>query len=318
MASPALLITGGTGFLGRHLGQALKSRYSVVLGGRNHDQNREAAEFTGCPVRAFDVASIEAVRDAVSEVRPEIVIHAAASKYVDVAERQPMECMDVNVIGSQNVARVAIEKGVRTVIGISTDKAAPPVANTYGLTKALMERLYCALDGKSDTRFACVRFGNLPWSTGSVFPLWKRMHSESGIIGSTGPGMTRLFTPVGDAVQLVATVLERIDELHGTVVTRVMKSARIRDILDVWVKHLGGSWRPIEGRPGERSHEALIGETETGFTEIRRLARVPHLVLSFNKPASEPLRAPLSSADAERFTESELLDLITRPPAGVC
>jgi UDP-N-acetylglucosamine 4,6-dehydratase/5-epimerase len=316
MSNPTILITGGTGFLGRHLGRALRARYSVVLGGRNHDQNRVAQEFTGCPVLAFDVANIEAVRDAMAEVRPAIVIHAAASKYVDIAERQPMECLDVNVSGSQNVARVAIEKGVGVVVGISTDKSAAPVANTYGLTKALMERLFCAMDGKSDTRFVCVRFGNLPWSTGSVFPIWKRMHAETGVIGSTGPKMTRYFSPVDDAVQLVTTALARTEELHGKVLSREMKSARIRDILDVWVKHLGGRWTPIEGRAGERSHESLIGETEVQSTTAVRFDGVRHYVINFNKHVANPLPAPLSSADAERFTEAELLDLIANPPAG--
>jgi UDP-N-acetylglucosamine 4,6-dehydratase/5-epimerase len=316
MAKPSILITGGTGFLGRHLGRALRAKYAVVLGGRNHDQNRLAHEFTGCPVLALDVANIEAVRDAVAEVRPDILIHAAASKYVDIAERQPMECLDVNVTGSQNVARVAVEKGVGVVLGISTDKSAPPVANTYGLTKALMERLFCAMDGKADTAFACVRFGNLPWSTGSVFPIWKRMHAETGMIGSTGPNMTRLFTPVDEAVELVTTALRRIDELHGRVLTRAMKSARIRDILDVWVKHLGGHWKPIEGRPGERLHESLIGEGEFRCTSTVEYDGIEHYVLAFNTPASDPLPAPLTSADAARFSDLELLDLITRPPAG--
>ena len=316
MSKPTILITGGTGFLGRHLGRALNAKYAVVLGGRNHDQNRVAQEFTGCPVIALDVANIEAVRDAVAQVRPAILIHAAASKYVDIAERQPMECLDVNVTGSQNVARVAVEKAVAVVLGISTDKSAPPVANTYGLTKALMERLFCAMDGKADTRFACVRFGNLPWSTGSVFPIWKRMHAETGVIGSTGPNMTRLFTPVDEAVELVTTALRRIDELHGRVLTRAMKSARIRDILDVWVKHLGGQWKPIEGRPGERLHESLIGETEFRCTTAVQYDGVQHYVLTFNRPAADPLSTPLTSADAARFTEKELLDLITRPPAG--
>jgi FlaA1/EpsC-like NDP-sugar epimerase len=316
MSRSTLLITGGTGFLGRHLGRALKEKYSVVLAGRNLDQNRMAREFSGCPTLPLDVARIESVRDVLAEARPAAVIHAAASKYVDTAERQPLECLDVNVTGSQNVARVAIEQGVGIVLGVSTDKAAPPVANTYGLTKALMERLYCAMDGKTATRFVCIRFGNLPWSTGSVFPIWKRMQAESGVIGSTGPDMTRLFTPVGEAIGLVTTALERIDELHGKVLTRRMKAARIRDILDVWVKHLGGRWQPIEGRPGDRPFEHLIGEPEAPYTSALQVDGVRHYVLTFNQPSSDPLPGPLSSANAEPFTEMELLDMISNPPAG--
>lgn len=318
MAQSTILITGGTGFLGRHLGRALKSGGSVVLAGRNHDQGRSAQAFSGCRAVPLDVANLESVRDVVAEVRPNVVIHAAASKYVDISERNPMECLDVNVTGSQNVARVAIDRGVQIVVGISTDKSAPPISNTYGLTKALMERLFCAMDGKTDTRFVCVRFGNMPWSTGSVFPIWKRMHAESGVIGSTGPDMTRLFTPVGEAVKIVATAIDRVDELHGMVLSREMKSARIRDILEVWVKHFGGRWQPIEGRPGERQHEYLIGETEARYTSEVRFDGVTHYATAFDKPTARPLPGPLSSADAVPFSKAELLDLITNPPAGVC
>src|SRR3982751_130954 len=141
----SVLVTGGTGFLGRHLGLALKDDYAVVLAGRNNSLNRSAQHSTGCAVLPLDVTNIESVRDVFVEVKPQIVIHAAATKYVDLSERYPMECLDVNVLGSQNIARVSVEKGVETVVGMSTDKSAPPVSNTYGLTKALMERLFCAM-----------------------------------------------------------------------------------------------------------------------------------------------------------------------------
>jgi FlaA1/EpsC-like NDP-sugar epimerase len=104
-----------------------------------------------------------------------------------------MECIDINVIGSQNMARIAMEKGVKKFIAVSTDKAAPPVGNIYGHSKAIMERMYCSLDKKGDTRFVCTRFGNIAWSTGSVFPIWQRMVKENGIIESTGPEQRRFF-----------------------------------------------------------------------------------------------------------------------------
>src|SRR5437773_10354304 len=128
-----ILVTGGTGFLGKRLGMALRDKSNVVLTGRNNKQNMLAQSFAGCQVLPMDVSNIESVRDVFTEVKPDVVIHAAATKFVDLAERQPMECVDVNVVGSQNVARVAVEKGVQKVVGISTDKASPPVRNTYGL-----------------------------------------------------------------------------------------------------------------------------------------------------------------------------------------
>src|SRR5437660_5759929 len=138
-----ILITGGTGFLGKRIGMKLSADHNVVLTGRNNKFNTDAQQFTGCLTLPMDVTNIESIRDVFSEVRPDVVIHAAATKYVDLSERQPMECIDVNVFGSQNLARVCVKKNVATVIGMSTDKSAPPVGNTYGLTKALMERVFC-------------------------------------------------------------------------------------------------------------------------------------------------------------------------------
>src|SRR5687767_9034959 len=130
-----VLITGGTGFLGRHLGRTLRGDYDVVLGARNNKLNALAQEVTGARVLPLDVTSIESVRDVFVETRPHIVIHAAATKFVDLAEKLPLECVDVNVLGSQNVARVALDRGTEVVIGVSTDKAAPPIRNTYGMSK---------------------------------------------------------------------------------------------------------------------------------------------------------------------------------------
>ena len=305
-----LLITGGTGFLGRRLAASLGQRYQVFLTGRNNKQNMLAYEETGCPVLPMDVSSIESVRDAFAEVRPAVVVHAAATKFVDLAERQPMECVDVNVVGSQNVARVAIQHNAKTVIGISTDKASPPIRNTYGLSKALMERMFCALDAKTGTRFACVRYGNVAWSTGSVLPVWKRMHEQSGVIGTTGPHMRRFFFTVGEAVALVVAALDRIDSVRGRVLARQMKSAVIGDLLEVWTTTKGGRWEPIDGRPGEREDEFLIGELELSHTETLTIDGIPHYLISFNELSSRAPSSPLSSATTERLTEEEMLGLI--------
>lgn len=308
-----ILVTGGTGFLGRNLGLALKDRYDVVLTGRNNKQNMHAGEVTGCAVLPMDVANIEAVRDTFIEVKPDVVIHAAATKFVDLAEKQPMECVDVNVTGSQNIARVSIEKGVESVLGISTDKAAPPVRNTYGLSKALMERVFCAMDGKSDTKFACVRYGNVAWSTGSVLPIWKKMFEDTGVIRSTGPEMRRFFFTVDDAVKLVTTALENIETIRGGVLSRYMKAAQIEDLLDVWTSQKGGRWERMEGRPGERDDEFLIGDIELPYTEEMMFDDVKHYFITFNKKVASPLAEGLSSANTERLTEAEMIALIDSP-----
>ncbi len=309
-----ILITGGTGFLGTRLALALRDDYNVILGARDNKRNFQAKEMTGCEVIPLDVTNIESVRDVVVSTRPDIIVHAAATKFVDLAELQPMECVDVNVTGSQNVARVAADKGVRTVIGISTDKAAPPVRNTYGLSKAMMERVFCAMNGKSDARFLCVRYGNVAWSTGSVLPIWKRMHETTGVIGTTGPEMRRFFFTVNEAVALVLTALERAADLQGKVLSRSMKAGKIADVLRVWIENFGGRWEHIAGRPGERNDEYLIGDQEVDYTTEIDVGGIPHYVISFNERVKNPIPGHLSSANAVPLTDAEILKLISATP----
>ena len=309
-----ILITGGTGFLGKRLAVELAKDYEILLAGRNNKQNLLAKKFTNCAVVPMDVSNIESVRDIFSEFKPDIVIHAAATKFVDLAEKYPMECVDVNVLGSQNVARVAIAEDVETVIGISTDKASPPVRNIYGLSKSLMERMYCSLDEKTRTNFACVRYGNVAWSTGSVLTIWKKMHEETGVIGTTGPEMRRFFFTVDEAVNLVLAALKRIDEIHGKVLSCKMKAAQIEDMLKIWTKHKGGKYENIKERPGERLDEYLIGELELPFTEELEINNVIHYLISFNKKVKNPVKIGLSSANTEKLTEEEILNIIENPP----
>ena len=176
-----ILITGGSGYLGTRLAINLKKKYKIFLGSRNNYLNRKAQDFTKCEVFPLDITNINSVKDIINRIKPNIIIHAAASKYVDTSESNPNECIDVNVLGSQNIARVAIDNNLDSVIGISTDKAAPPYSNIYGLTKSLMERLFNKLAFQSKTKFSCVRFGNIVWSTGSIFPIWSEMMKKNNI-----------------------------------------------------------------------------------------------------------------------------------------
>lgn len=309
-----ILITGGTGFLGRNLALKLKHEYRVILTGRNNKQNLFASKYTGCQVAPMDISNIESVRDAFVEFRPDIVIHAAATKFVDLAEKYPMECVDVNVLGSQNLARVAVERGTPVVIGISTDKAAPPVRNIYGMSKSVMERIFCAMNGKTDTKFTAVRYGNVAWSTGSVLTIWKKMHEETGVIGTTGPEMRRFFFSVDEAAQLVITAMNNMDLVKGKVLSRHMKAAQIEDILQAWIEEKGGKWEKIEGRPGERDDEFLIGDLELPYTEELQLDGIKHYLISFNDKVAKPVAFGLSSANTDRLSREEILAIINNPP----
>jgi UDP-N-acetylglucosamine 4,6-dehydratase len=309
-----ILVTGGSGFLGRHIAVKLKERYNVILGGRNNGNNQLAQVKTGCPVAPLDITNEKSLIDVVNEYQPTTIIHAAATKFVDISEAYPMECIDVNVIGSQVIARVAIEKKIRNVIGVSTDKAAPPVGNIYGHSKAIMERMFCALDGKSDTRFICTRFGNIAWSTGSVFPIWKRMTEGDKKIGSTGPKMRRFFFSVEEAADLVIRAHQHIDELHGGILSLRMKSAQISDILDVWSRVYQVPWSPIEGRPGDKDDEVLVGKIEIPHTQVLELDGKPHFYLNYKMKYDNDLVDEVSSANAERLNEKEIEKLITELP----
>lgn len=312
--SKKILITGGTGFLGRHLAVLLKKNYEVVLTGRNNKQNFFAGQVTGCHVMPMDVASIESVRDCMLEVKPDIVIHAAATKFVDLSEKQPMECVDVNIIGSQNVLRVALEKNVQTVIGISTDKAAPPVRNIYGLSKAVMEKLFCSMNGKTNTKVLCVRYGNVAWSTGSVLPIWKKMHETTKVIGTTGPEMTRYFFSVEEAANLVITALDNAQRLQGKILSRSMKSAKISDLLDVWIELKGGKWEKIDPRPGDRLYECLIGDAELPYTTAEEINGITHYVIHPNQQQKDCLKEIVTSDTATRLSKAEIRNFIEHAP----
>ena len=292
----------------------LKKNYEVMLAARNNSVNMIVHKRTGCNVIPLDVVSIESVRDAFNEFMPHIVIHAAATKYVDLSEKHVMECIDVNILGSQNVARIAIDKGVDFVIGISTDKAAPPVGNVYGLSKALMERFFCALNVKSKTRFACVRFGNIAWSTGSVFPIWKMMTEKDGIVQTTGPEMRRFFFSVYEAADLVIRAMDNIDVLGGKILSQKMKSAQIESILEVWAKHYGIRWEKIQRRLGDKTDEYLISSIELENTVEKNINGISHFVITFNERFENHVVEPFSSRNADRLSETEILKLITNEP----
>ena len=309
-----ILITGGSGFLGRNLAMALKTNYEIILTARNNKQNFMSGNLTGCKVIPMDVSNIESVRDVFNEIKPDIVIHAAATKFVDLCEKFPMETIDVNVVGSQNVARVAIEKNVDIVVGISTDKACPPIRNIYGLSKAAMEKMFCLMDSKSDTKFTCVRYGNVVWSTGSVFPVWKDMHDKTRVIKSTGHRMRRFFFTVDDAVKLVTDAIDNIDITHGKILSREMKAAQISDILDVWIEMYGGKWEIMEGRPGERNDEYLVGEIELDYSSKIDINGVNHFIISPNTKSSEKLKDILYSGNTEKLTKEEIKKLILAKP----
>jgi UDP-N-acetylglucosamine 4,6-dehydratase/5-epimerase len=305
-----ILITGGAGFLGKKLAIKLKDSNEVLLGSRNNGLNQIALSETGCNVVPLDVANIESVRDICATFRPEIIIHAAATKYVNISEEQPLECIDVNITGSQNVARVAVANKIQTVIGISTDKAAPPVNHIYGLSKAMMERMFCSLDYSTETNFSCVRFGNIAWSTGSVFPIWKRMMESNNLIESTGSNMKRFIFSVDEAADLVLTCIKNIHLTKGKILSQKMKSAKILDVLEAWKDYVGTEWVPIQQRVGETIDEVIIGSSEVSNTIIIPIDTKEYFLTSTREVYEDCIEEKFYTGNAEYLSKEEIIDLI--------
>jgi FlaA1/EpsC-like NDP-sugar epimerase len=126
--------------------------------------------------------------------------------------------------------------------------------------------------------------------------------------------MRRFFFTVDEAVELVVTAMEDIGNVQGKVLSRKMKAAQIEDILKIWVKHKGGRYEKIEGRPGERDDEFLIGDLELPYTEEITYNNILHYLISFNQKVKKPLSTGLSSANTERLTDDEILAIINNPP----
>lgn len=259
-----VFITGGAGFIARALYlRARAEAWPVTFTAYGHGGRLPALRERFPEVRVFagDVAgSVETMAGLMSG--HDLVIHAAAEKYVDLSEFNAFTALDTNVIGSKHVALAAYRAGVPRVLAISTDKACEPV-NFYGMTKAVMERLWLEADAKfgPSSRYYCVRYGNVIGSTGSVAPMFKKQLAEHGAITVTNPKMTRYWMTVDEAID---TILWALDSGPGEVVIPQPRSAPLTELIRATMGSLDDSQMRIAGeRPGEKLHEALVGLAES-------------------------------------------------------
>jgi UDP-N-acetylglucosamine 4,6-dehydratase len=305
-----ILITGGNGFLGKALALNFKKGYNIYLGSRNNKNNFEAEKITNCKSLPLDVSNYNSVKDAIEYSKPSIIIHAAATKFVGWSETHPFECSDINMLGSTNIARCAIDKKVKTVIGISTDKATQPIKNFYGMSKAVMEKIFLLANKKSYTNFIVVRYGNVAWSTGSVLPIWREMFLKNKIIETTGPYMRRFFFTIDNAVQLVDVALKKQKILAGKILCPDMKSSKMIDILKIWKGIYGGKYKTIKGREGDRQDEFLVADNEIEYCMEKSFYKKKYYIIDFEKKLKRPLKKAVTSENCKKLTKKEIVALI--------
>lgn len=262
----SVLITGGTGSFGKKLVQTLlaesKPKRVVVFSRdelKQHEMRQQFPDSGASPMRYFigDVRDAERLNRAFQGV--DIVVHAAALKQVPACEYNPFEAIQTNIMGGKNVIDAAINQGVRRVMALSTDKAVNPT-NLYGATKLVAEKLFVqgnSYVGDRPTRFACVRYGNVVGSRGSVIPLFLRQRAE-GRLTVTDPAMTRFWITLEQGVRFVMRCLETMH--GGEVFVPKIPTATLADLAAV----VGPECRiEVTGiRPGEKLHEVLVSEDE--------------------------------------------------------
>ena len=266
-----ILITGGTGSLGKQLTKTILERWPlvkrlVILSRDEQKQfqmNQEFSEHKYIAMRYF----IGDIRDYDRLVRAfegiEYVIHAAAMKHVHIAEYNPMECVKTNVLGAENVINAALATGVKNVVALSTDKAAAPI-NLYGATKLCSDKLFVAannIKGTRDIKFSVVRYGNVMGSNGSVIPFFLN-RKKTGVLPITDATMTRFNISLQEGADMVLHAIETA--WGGEIFVPKIPSYKLTDVAEA----IGPECKhEIVGiRPGEKIHEEMITSSDSFST----------------------------------------------------
>lgn len=255
-----MLITGATGSLGTELLAHYYPNYQIYAHGR--DAQRLLCLKMRFPRIDMVLGDLRChgLREAIRAC--DVVIHAAAQKYVDLAERHCFFTVDTNVACTHELAELAATEGVERFVLISTDKASDP-RNVYGVTKYLAERLILELAGVfTATTFTICRFGNIFGSNGSVVRLWLDALRRGGTLHVTDPEMTRFMFSVEEAVATVDYALTKAQT--GDILIRKMHGVALQEIIDLFQ---GAPVKVVGKRPGEKLHETLYvqGEINTGY-----------------------------------------------------
>lgn len=263
------MITGGTGSFGKAFARNLLTQTEVtkiaILSRdeyKQHLMRNELGEDPRLSMFIGDVRDQSRLERALNGI--DYVVHAAALKQVDAGEYNPIEFVKTNVMGSQNVIEAALNARVKKVIALSTDKASSPI-NLYGATKLTADKLFSAANsytGSYGTKFACVRYGNVMESRGSVIPLWQAAVLNGTPLPLTDVRMTRFWISIPHAVSFVKSCfgLMRGGELF---VPRIA-SMRLIDLAEAVAP--GHPVKEVGLRPGEKLHEEMVSRDDSRRT----------------------------------------------------
>lgn len=263
----SILVTGGTGSFGKKFVETILREYPeverLVIYSRDELKQFEMAQLFSereyPQLRYFigDVRDKERLMRAFEGI--DVVIHAAALKQVPAAEYNPFEAVKTNIIGAQNIIDAGIDRQVKQVVALSTDKAAAPI-NLYGATKLCSDKLFVAANnfkGKHNIKFSVVRYGNVMGSRGSVIPFFLGKKDE-GILPITDERMTRFNITLEEGVKLVLFALQNM--WGGEIFVPKIPSYRILDVAEAIAP--GCKKQFIGIRPGEKLHEEMVTATD--------------------------------------------------------
>ena len=298
-----IFITGGTGTVGKAFISKYYKDYKFFSFARNEKSQVGLKRlFPKIEILIGGIENSYLLKNEINKVNPDIIIHAAALKHVDTAEKQPSPAVLTNIIGTYNLIEAAISNNVELVVGISTDKACN-ADNIYGQTKYIMERLFLEANSKN-TRFVCCRFGNVAWSNGSVIPFWLTRKANSEELLLTDKDMSRLMFSQEDSAILIKKCIDDSKKEGGFILSKKMKTVNMFDL----AKLISEDIKIIGLRPGEKLYEDLISEKELPYTYLDGDYIFLKKVKNINK--STRLKSKLSSISAEKMTKSEMLELI--------
>ena len=266
-----ILITGGTGSFGnefvRKTLKSFKPKKLIIFSRDEMKQWEMAKKFIRHEERlrffVGDVRDRNRLYRALDGV--DFVVHAAATKIVPTAEYNPFECVKTNVVGAMNLIDACIDKNIKKVVALSTDKASSPI-NLYGATKLTSDKLFVsgnAYSGEHPTKFSVVRYGNVMGSRGSVIPFFNSI-KDSGEIPITDPEMTRFMISLEQGVQLVWDAFE--DMVGGEIYVKKIPSMKIVELAKAIAPK--AKQKIIGIRPGEKVHEQMIGVEDALSTYI--------------------------------------------------